>query len=74
MNAYLSPESIRASTVRFDSLQPNYTELKQSTSKRKSATDENVCQASHMVVSVSGVQLPVLNPKSQVCISLKTSL
>lgn len=68
MNAHLSPESIRASIVRFDSLQPNYTELKQGTSKRKSTADENVCRASHMVVSVSGIQLPVLNPKSQVCV------
>lgn len=74
MNTYLSPESIRASTVRFDSLQPNYTELKQGTSKRKSTSDENVCRASRMVVSVSGIQLPVLNPESQVCIGLKTSL
>jgi hypothetical protein len=74
MNAYLSPESIRASTVRFDSLQQNYTDLKQGTSKRKFASGENVCRASHMIVSVSGIQLPVLNPKSQVCIGLKTNL
>jgi hypothetical protein len=66
MNAYLSPESIRASTVRFDSLQLNCTDVKQGTSRRNSAPEEVFCQASHMVVSVCGIQLPVLDPKSQV--------
>jgi hypothetical protein len=74
VNAYLSPESVRASVVRFDSIQPNCTNVKQDTSKRKSAADENVCQASQVVVSVCGVQLPVLNPRSQVYVGLKTSL
>lgn len=74
MTASLSPNSIRASAVRFDSLQLGYTDVKQGTSRRKSASDEDVCQVSHMVVAVAGIQLPVLNPKNQVFIGLKTSL
>jgi hypothetical protein len=70
MNAHLSPESIRASTVRFDSLQLNCTDVKQGTLRRNSASDEDVCRASRTVVSVCGIQLPVLNPNSQVDIHL----
>lgn len=63
LNVYLSPESIRACTVRFDS-----TDFKEDALKNKSISDGNVCQVSTAVVSVCGIQLPVFSSKSQVCI------
>ena len=63
LNVYLSPESIRACTVRFDS-----TDFKEGALKNKSISDDNVCQVSTVVVSVCGIQLPVFCAKSQVCI------
>jgi len=64
LNVYLSPESIRACTVRFDSI-----DFKEDASKNKSLSDDNVCQVSTAVVSVCGIQLPVFSSKSQVCIN-----
>jgi len=69
INAFLSPESVRACTVRHDSFQPNYTSVKEDVWERKSAADENIFQVSKVVVSVSGIQLPVFNLKSQVCVN-----
>jgi len=63
LNVYLSPESIRACTVQFDS-----TDVKEDALKNKSVSDDSVCQVSTIVVSVCGIQLPVFSSKSQVCI------
>jgi len=64
LNVYLSPESIRACTVRFGS-----TDFKADALKNRSVSDDNVCQVSTTVVSVCGIQLPVFSSKSQVCIN-----
>jgi hypothetical protein len=64
LNVYLSPESIRACTVRFDC-----TDFEEDTLKNNSVSDDNVCQVSKAVVSVCGIQLPVFSSKSQVCIN-----
>lgn len=74
MTVHLSSKSIRACTVRFDSSQPNYTSVKEDAWKRKSASNENVCQVSNMIVSVSGIQLPVFDPEGQVCVNSITYL
>jgi hypothetical protein len=63
LNVYLSPESIRACTVRFDG-----TDLKEGALKNKSVSDDSVCQVLTVVVSVCGIQLPVFSYRSQVCI------
>ncbi|KDR17835.1 Midasin, partial [Zootermopsis nevadensis] len=65
MAAHLSPKAVRACTIRFDSSQPNYDSVKEDAWKRKSSSNENVCRVSKVIVSVSGIQLPVFNPESQ---------
>jgi non-ribosomal peptide synthetase component E (peptide arylation enzyme) len=64
LNTYLSPESIRACTIRFDS-----TGFEEDALKNKSVSDDSVCHVSKAVVSVCGIQLPVFNSTSQVCIN-----
>jgi hypothetical protein len=67
MAVHLSPKSIGACTIQFDNSQPSYTSVKEDAWKKKCAPDENVCQVSKLVVSVSGIQLPVFSLRSQVC-------
>jgi hypothetical protein len=64
LNTYLSPECIRACTIRFDSIG-----FKEDAVKNKSVADNSVCHISKAVVSVCGIQLPVFSSKYQVCIN-----
>lgn len=69
LTVHLSPKSVRACTVRFDSSQSNCASVKEDAWKRKSASNENVCQVSKVIVSVAGIQLPVFDPGNQVCVN-----
>jgi hypothetical protein len=61
LSVYLSPESVRTCTIRFDS-----TGFKEGALRNKSVSDNSVCRISKAVVSVCGIQLPVFSSKCQV--------
>ncbi|KAJ4439015.1 hypothetical protein ANN_14971 [Periplaneta americana] len=63
VNAYLSPESVRTSVVKFDSLQTDYSNLKDDIAVPES--ESTICKVSDVVATVSGIQLPVFNSKTQ---------
>ncbi|PSN42590.1 Midasin, partial [Blattella germanica] len=65
VNEHLSPEVIRSCATRFDSYGRELLIAEQVSSELKTAEDEYACHVSPLVVSICGIQLPVLDPESQ---------
>ncbi|KAJ9587623.1 hypothetical protein L9F63_018944, partial [Diploptera punctata] len=64
VSRYLSPEAIRDCIVNFESFQREYSFIDGEKTSGMGTTD-NACEITYYVVSVAGIQLPVINPEAQ---------